>query len=89
MGREVLFVYFYLMGSDPQRVRPIVPAHVKYWKDARLDDYRGGPFGDRSGGLIQFTAEDVGKAAEIVAGDPFVAAGLIETSWLKEWVPED
>jgi uncharacterized protein YciI len=85
---QKLFAYFYLMRGFPKQVQQIVPAHVQYWNGARLPDYRGGPFADRSGGLIQFRANDLTHAQEIVAKDPFVGAGLVEASWVKEWIPE-
>ena len=42
---------------------------------------------DRSGGLISFEAGSVHEAEQLVAGDPFVRAGLLEDAWLKEWDP--
>ena len=42
---------------------------------------------DRSGGLITFEAGSVEEAEQLVAGDPFVRAGLLEDAWLKEWTP--
>jgi uncharacterized protein YciI len=39
---------------------------------------RGGPFSDRSGGLIIFEAADEGAAGKTVAGDPFQRAALLE-----------
>jgi uncharacterized protein YciI len=82
------FVFFYLMTAAPERVRPLVPAHVAYWKDAHLDDYMGGPFADRSGGLITFSAGDIAEAARIVEADPFVTGDVVRSRWVKEWAPE-
>jgi uncharacterized protein YciI len=83
-----VFVFFYLMRNDASAIRDAVPEHVAYWKGARLDGYRGGPFADRSGGLITFRAADVEAAAAIVERDPFVRRGLLQERWTKEWLPE-
>ena len=81
-------VYFYLMREDPERVRSAVPQHAAYWHTGDLQGYLGGPFADRSGGLIIFESETAEDAARLVASDPFVIEGLVESSWLKEWRPE-
>ena len=50
------FAYFYFMSGDPDRVRATVPRHVAHWSGLGLNDYLGGPFEDRTGGLITFSA---------------------------------
>lgn len=80
--------YFYFMKDDPGRIRTVAPAHAAYWRDRALAGYAGGPFTDRSGGLITFEAASPERAAALVAGDPFVAEGLLEHTWLKEWSVE-
>ncbi len=82
------FVYFYLMKPAPDRVREVVPLHVKYWQASRVNGYLGGPFTDRTGGLILFETASLENATAVVEADPFVAHGLIATKWLKEWLPE-
>ena len=62
--------------------------HAAYWRELALNDYLGGPFGDRSGGLITFSAESMAEAQRLVAGDPFVREGLIARHWVKEWPAE-
>lgn len=79
------YSYFYFNRNAPGRIGPVVPEHIRYWHAAHLPDYQGGPFGDRSGGLIIFAAPSRPAAEAVVAQDPFVQAGLIEQSWLKEW----
>jgi uncharacterized protein YciI len=81
--------YFYLMKHDPNRVRAVAPDHAAYWHDLDPPGYLGGPMGDRSGGLITFEARSVEEAEQLVAGDPFVRAGLLEDAWLKEWTPNN
>ena len=82
------FAYFYLMGDDPDRVRATVPRHVAHWRDLGLADYLGGPFADRTGGLITFQADNDQQAQHAVAADPFVQERLLKAHWLKQWTPE-
>ncbi len=82
------YAYFYLMKADPDRVRVVAPRHASYWRKLRLAHYVGGPFEDRTGGLITFDANDAAAAQRAVRGDPFVIEGLVEAHWLKQWTPE-
>jgi uncharacterized protein YciI len=82
------FVFFYLMRKDVPGIREAVPEHVAHWKDAGLEGYQGGPFADRSGGLITFRAAGLEQATAIVERDPFVRRGLLQDRWTKEWLPE-
>ena len=82
------FVFFYLMGDEPDRVRAIAPEHAGYWRDLGPRGYLGGPFADRSGGLIIFEVDSVQEAERVIAGDPFVREALLENSVVKQWVPE-
>jgi uncharacterized protein YciI len=82
------YAYFYLMGDDPDRVGATVPSHVAHWRSLQLPDYLGGPFADRTGGLISFHADDDQQALRAVDADPFVREGLLAAQWLKQWMPE-
>ena len=82
------FAFFYLMQDQSDRIRETVPSHIAYWKELKLAGYRGGPFSDRTGGLIVFLAESVDDAAAVVRGDPFVETGLLAEMWMKELMPE-
>jgi hypothetical protein len=82
------YAYFYLMRTDGEGVPEAVPEHVAHWRVLGLDDYVGGPFEDRTGGLITFRAEGTSWAEHAVATDPFVSRGLVQASWLKRWLPE-
>ncbi len=82
------YAYFYFMAAEPERIREAIPRHVAYWKNLDLPGYIGGPFADRSGGLIIFSAPDSATAEALVLHDPFQEAGVIEKHWLKEWLPE-
>ena len=79
------FVFFYFMGDDVAAIGAMVPDHVAYWKGQRLPHYQGGPFSDRSGGLITFAAADAAAAEQVVSEDPFVSAGALADHWVKEW----
>ena len=82
------YAYFYLMRDDPDRVGATVPSHVAHWRGLQLPDYLGGPFADRTGGLISFSADDDQQARRAVDADPFVREGLLAAHWLKQWMPE-
>ena len=85
---SVQYAYFYLMRTGGEGVSEAVPDHVAHWRALALDDYVGGPFEDRTGGLITFRADETSKAELAVATDPFVAHGLVQAYWLKRWTPE-
>ncbi|MBL7994642.1 hypothetical protein JNM05_04650 [bacterium] len=82
------FVFFYLMKNNPEKIRNIVPEHIIYWNDCKPINYSGGPFSDRSGGLILFEAENMQMATELAVNDPFVVQDMIESKWVKEWIRE-
>lgn len=82
------FAYAYFMKDDAERVRTVAPRHATHWRERGLAEYLGGPFADRSGGLITFESPSIEEARAHVGADPFVTEGLIASSWLKEWRPE-
>jgi len=82
------YAFFYLMKNDPEKIRNIIPAHIKYWKDSVPINYSGGPFSDKSGGLILFEADNIKAATELAMNDPFIVREAIETKWIKEWIRE-
>jgi hypothetical protein len=47
-----------------------VPKHITYWKGHRLINYSGGPFIDRSGGLIIFETKNIETATDLIVNDP-------------------
>lgn len=81
--------YFYLMTSDTAQIRMVAPAHAAFWRDLQLPEYCGGPFEDRSGGLILFDALDLQVAQDLVSRDPFVRNGLVAQQWIKVWSAEE
>jgi uncharacterized protein YciI len=80
------FLYFYLMRDAPDRVRAAAPKHASYWRELQLRGYLGGPFADRSGGLITFETGSGAAAEALVANDPFLREHLLERHWVKEWL---
>jgi uncharacterized protein YciI len=80
--------FLYFNRKEPEKIRQVVPAHVQYWKSANLKGYMGGPFADRTGGLISFVASSPQKATEIIQQDQFILQDLITEKWIKEWIVE-
>jgi uncharacterized protein YciI len=80
------FLYFYFMTKEPELVRTTAPNHALYWRELALRDYVGGPFADRSGGLITFEAPSAAQAEGFVASDPFIREDLLADHWVKEWI---
>jgi uncharacterized protein YciI len=81
------YVYTYFMTDDQTRIRQVAPRHTEHWQGLQLEAYSGGPFGDRSGGLIIFVADTREQADTAVAGDPFLREGLLARYWIKQWEP--
>ncbi len=79
--------YFYSLKDDPA-VRDVAPKHAAYWQGLDLEGYIGGPFTDRSGGLISFEVESLDRARELVDDDPFCEANLLAECSVKEWAVE-
>ena len=80
--------YVYFMSDDPDRVRAVAPQHAAYWHSLTLPAYLGGPFADRSGGVITFEVESIDSAQRLVEGDPFSRQGLLQRRWLEQWIPD-
>ncbi|NIS82676.1 MAG: hypothetical protein GTO14_21310 [Anaerolineales bacterium] len=83
-----IFVFTYMMSDNPEEITAIVPQHVAHWKKQNFEYYRGGPFADRSGGLITFSATNIDEAKRIVSKDPFMADDVLDHYIIKEWLPE-
>jgi hypothetical protein len=67
-------------------IKEIAPLHTEYWQTLGIDNYQGGPFSDRSGGLIRFSVNDFDMAQELISNDPFYQKDLLKEHWLKEWI---
>jgi uncharacterized protein YciI len=82
------FGYVYWMKDDPGKVGTVAPEHAAYWHSLELPGYMGGPFADRSGGLITFEAPSLQHAESHIAADPFAREGLLANAEVKEWMTE-
>jgi hypothetical protein len=82
------FVHIYAMRDQPDRLRVIAPRHAAYWHGLGLPGYLGGPFEDRSGGVVSFEAESADEAIKFIGADPFVQEDLLESSSVKEWLTD-
>ncbi len=80
-----LYVFFYFMKREPEKIGATVPDHIAYWKALNADGYKGGAFGDKSGGLITFEADSLEAAEKIVENDPFILQELLADKWIKKW----
>ncbi|MCP3924366.1 MAG: hypothetical protein GY714_17460 [Desulfobacterales bacterium] len=80
------YAFFYFMKENSQQIPKLIPEHIKYWNTENPIDYSGGPFNDRSGGLILFKAKTIESAREITANDPFVTGNVLQQKWIKEWI---
>lgn len=78
--------FFYTMKKKPDLIKELVPDHIQYWKDRGLANYKGGPFFDRSGGLITFLCDDFEFANKIINDDPFVKGQVIIDKQIKIWI---
>jgi hypothetical protein len=62
---------------------------MRRWHELALPGYFGGPFSDRSGGLITFEADTWARAEQLVTDDPFLREGTVSNWWLKQWRCEE
>ena len=83
-----LFVFAYMMSDNPDKIKESVPLHIEHWKSQSFEYYKGGPYADRSGGLITFSASNIDEAESIASKDPFVANEVLDHYAIKEWMPE-
>ena len=82
------YIYFYFMKTEGEKIMQVAPQHVIYWKGLKIADYLGGPFADKSGGLITFSANNLEEAEKYVNKDPFFIEDLLSDRWIKEWIVE-
>ncbi len=79
------FIFFYF-NTRLEKVREVVPSHIDFWNNQQFESYTGGPFSDKTGGMIIFTANSLTEANEIIKKDPFMAGNLISEYYIKEWL---
>lgn len=83
---EKIFVFCYVMKFEPARLKTLIPAQIEYWQKFAPENFTGGPFKDRSGGMLSFSAADMAQAEEICKNDPFVKSGIVDEYWVREWL---
>jgi len=74
-------------GEDVARRQEIRPSHREYLKSL-LDSgklYQAGPFGDDTGAIIVYEADDLAEVEEILTNDPFAQNGVIVGASINEW----
>jgi uncharacterized protein YciI len=79
------YVFFYFFQVSPDRLMEVVPAHREYWDEIGPSHFTGGPFADRDGGMIIFSAGSLEEAEKKARDDPFVTEEIIDRMWVKEW----
>ncbi len=83
--KTICLAFFYFMNPAAENLPQRINDHIAYWKSLSLPGYQGGPFSDKSGGLIQFRAASFSQGEQIALGDPFVTHDCLEMFWVKEW----
>lgn len=74
-------------GPDAEKRLETRPKHREYLRTL-LDAgklHESGPWLDDSGALIVYEAADEAEARQLIADDPYTAAGVVARSTLKEW----
>jgi len=80
------YMFMYLLVEDIDTVKKNLGPHVAYWKSMTFDHFQNGPFADKSGGMIIFSADSPEQAEKLVSQDPLLQEQAIENYWLREWV---
>jgi len=74
-------------GEDAERRQEVRPKHREYLR-GKLESGKvlmAGPFGDDSGAIIIYQAEDISEVQEMLTNDPFAQNGVIVDSTIKPW----
>jgi uncharacterized protein YciI len=84
-----LFVLEYRFPADSERRLAVRPRHRDYLEQLGREGVvlAAGPFGDDSGALIIYSAEDEPALERILADDPYVQEGVFGTRCVREWRP--
>ncbi len=83
------YIFFYLLKDKPNKIKEVFVNHINYWMNCGAEDFAGGPFSDRTGGLITFMSDSLEEAMKIIMQDPFIKEKIVEKRWIKEWVVEE
>lgn len=65
------------------------PAHVEYLRELSTDGVLklGGPVVGENSGLLLYEAADRSELDGILAAEPYVLAGLVSSTTIREWQP--
>lgn len=80
------FVFMYILTDEIEVIQKSLGRHISYWKGLDLAYYKNGPFADKSGGLIIFSAVDIKEAEGVVSKDPLLTEKAVANYWIKEWI---
>ncbi len=84
MAKFALVIEF---GPDADKRQETRPKHREYLKGlleaGKIHESR--PWMDDTGALIVYEAADEAEVRELIANDPYTAAGVVARSTLKEW----
>ena len=80
------FVAVLTFGDEETRLAAR-PRHRAYLEEllAAGKLHASGPFADDSGALIIYEAADEAEARDLLANDPYTAAGVVTAVQIKEW----
>lgn len=73
--------------DDRERRLEARPAHREYSRElaARGVLLAGGPFADERGALLIYEASDADELQRVLDADPYVEAGVIAETIIREW----
>ena len=83
-----IYVFSYMMSDQREKIKALVSLHIEYWNSQEFEYYKGGPYSDRSGGLIIFSSANIKEAESVISNDPFVTGDVLDNFIIKEWMPE-
>jgi uncharacterized protein YciI len=72
-------------STKADKIKEIAKSHAAYWNSINPDSYKGGPFSDKSGGLITFKSNSYIDAKKLIDNDPFNLNHVFDKKWFKEW----
>lgn len=83
------FVVQLVFGDDREKLQEVRPQHREYCR--RLAErgvlLAGGPYVDGDGAALVYSAADADELQRVLAGDPYVDAGVIASTDVREWTP--
>lgn len=83
------FVVDLVFGDDRERRLSVRAAHRDYVGKLAQEGVvlLGGPYADDLGGTLVYDVADAAAARRILDADPYVTAGILAETTIREWVP--